>query len=596
MAEILTCRHCGHDVFPPLPTRSFDVHELKEGLRDGFLPSSSTMKCIEQEIANLEATIKDMNDILEDARAALVRSLNPVVEYLAVVRSVSSPIRRLPEELLSNVFSYLITSRSDFENDLQNAMFEAGILGRRGSTIHRLASVCKYWWHVVRDTPTLCPAAYVSYGDEGVLAVRRYIEMTSPHPLKFSLHDDFHCYSSTQQMEEIEYCAVLQELVNAASRWQTADLERMGVFGLENALDFETQIAACVYRSSYPVLKELCLHSFPMSQFFSQEQVPALRVLKIYGCQMELHAVQPVLLQITDLDLRYLEDIEVNFDFHAMLSYAPALSQLTVYSTSKAETCIMSRNQSDARSPVLLSHLRRLHVNYSTFMLNIITAPNLVHFQWSDDPTYFNVVDEFLRRSQCNIESLHLDIWSGYNMSSSIVELLHQMPHVTHLTVPAHQKIWVPLKGRTPDGRFLVFPQLQRLEIYGARTWVVSDIMRVVLKRCGTRKIRFEGRTGYRKSKKPHVLRRLDISCPLTRLQRRTLLVLSECGALDVCCSVSGKPARNVVSDDDSEEEDSSYGDDNSDSEEGNSSDGDDSSDSEEGNGSDGDDDGVVYI
>ncbi|KIY49429.1 hypothetical protein FISHEDRAFT_72753 [Fistulina hepatica ATCC 64428] len=547
MAAILTCWHCGHDAFPPLPTGSFEVQELKEVLRDGFLPSSSTMRHIEQEIAILEATIKEVNNMLEDARTALVQGLNPVVEYLAVARSISSPIRQLPGELLSNVFSYLITPCS---NGLQDAMFEAGILGHRGSTVHRLASVCKYWWCVVRDTPMLCPVAYVSHGANGVLAVRRYIEMASSYPLKFSLRDDLHPYSDlrTRQMEAIDYCAVVQELVNASYRWQIADLECMERFGLENASDFETQIATCVYRSSYPVLKELCLRSFPMSQFFSQERVPALRALKLYDCQIELHAVQPILLQITNLDLRCVKSINVDLNFHAI----------------------------DTRSPVLLPHLRRLHVTFSIFMLDIITAPNLVHFHLIDDSLHLNVVDVFLRRSRCNIESLHLGI-CGPSTASSIVKLWRQMPQVTHLTIPADEGIWVPLKEHTPDGRFSVFPQLQHLEIYyPVRTWVVSDIMRVVLKRCGARKITVEGRTGYRKSKKPPVLRRLDISCPLTQLQRRTLLVLSECGALDVCCSVSGKPAGNAGSHYDI--------------------DGSDSDEEEDSASSDGDDDGVVYI
>ncbi|KIY52727.1 hypothetical protein FISHEDRAFT_69543 [Fistulina hepatica ATCC 64428] len=589
MVEILTCRHCGHDAFPPLPTGSFDVHELKEGLRDGLLPSSLTMKCIKQEIANLEATIKEVNDMLEDARAALVQSLNPVVEYLAVARSVSSPIRRLPVELLSNVFSYLITSCSG--ERLYNAMFEASILGSLGSTIHQLASVCKYWWRVVRDTPMLYPVAYISYyGDKSVLAARRYIEMTSPHPLKFSLCDDFHPYSDmhTPQIQQINCCTIIKELVNTSSRWQAADLTCMSRFGLENASDFDTEIATCVYRSSYPMLKELCLRSFPMSQFFSQAQVPVLRVLKIWTSRIELHAlhaVQSILLQITNLDLRFLEDFNVVLDFHAILSYAPVLSQLTVYSKETNLETYISRIQSHAAcSPVLLSHLRRLHVSFSIFMLNIITAPNLVHLHFTDDSLYSNVMDAFVRRSRCNIESLHLDIGPS-SMSSSIVELSHQMPRVTHLAIPADQEIWVPFKEHTPDGKFSVFPQLQHLQIndmvfddfngsvldYTPNFGVVSEMIRVVRKRCGARKIRVEGRTGYRKSKKSSVLCRLDITCPLTLLQHRTLLALSECGALDVCCSVSGEY---VSSDDDSDDSDGE----------------------EEDSTSDGDDDGVAYI
>ncbi|KIY43080.1 hypothetical protein FISHEDRAFT_78829 [Fistulina hepatica ATCC 64428] len=593
MAEILTCRHCGHDAFPPLPTKSFDrdVHELKEALRDGLLPSSLTMKWIEQEIAHLEATIKEVNDMLEDARAALVQNFNPVVEYLAVARSVSSPIRRLPEELLSNVFSYLITSCSE-ENELQYALFEAGILGRRGSTIHRLAGVCKYWWRIVRDTPMLYPVAYISYGDKDVLAVRRYIEMTSPYPLKFSLRDDCQPYPDTYtpQMEEINYCSVIQELVNAASRWQTADLECLSFYELEDALD----VAARIYRSSYPMLKELCLRSFPMSQFFSQERVPALRVLKIYydERQIELHAVQPILLQITNLDLRF----NVDLDFHAILSCAPVLSQLTVYSAKPDLETYTSRTQSNTRSPVLLSHLRRLHVSFSIFVLNIITAPNLVHFRLSDDlALHSNLVDAFVRRSRCSIESLHLDTellrlgtWHPSTVASSIVEFSQQMPHVTHLAIPARQEIWFPFEERTPDGRFSVFPQLQHLEIYDTvQTWVISDIMQVILKRCGARKVRVKRRTGYRRSKKPPVLRRLDISCPLTQLQHHTLLALSECGALEVCCStcsVLGKPAGHVYSDDHSDDSD------------GEEEDGSDHLDSEEEDSSDGDGDRVAYI
>ncbi|KIY52054.1 hypothetical protein FISHEDRAFT_70288 [Fistulina hepatica ATCC 64428] len=214
-------------------------------------------------------------------------------------------------------------------------------------------------------------------------------------------------------------------------------------------------------------------------------------------------------------------------------------------------------------------------------MLDIITAPNLVHFRLDDDSLHSNAVDMFLRRSRCNIESLHLDIWSP-SRASSIVEFSRQMPHVTHLAISASQEIWVPFKERTPDGRFSVFPQLQHLVINDALEVrvalgyfrVVSEMMRVVRKRCGARKMRVEGRTGYRKSEKPPILRRLDICCPLTRLQHRTLLALSECGALEVYCSVSGPPVEYGSDDDcddsDGEEEDSPS--------------------------RDGDDDGVAYI
>ncbi|KIY51860.1 hypothetical protein FISHEDRAFT_70358 [Fistulina hepatica ATCC 64428] len=567
MAENVTCRHCGHDVFPPLPNRSFDIQELKEFLRDGVLPSPLIMKCIEQEIANFKAAIKE----LEDTRAALVQSLNPVIEYLAVARSISSPIRSLPGELLCNILSYVIASRFFSLSELRDAMFEAGILSRRGSTIHRLARVCKYWWRVVRSTPMLYPVTYISYDVKGVLAVRRYIEMTSPHPLKFYL--DFYCNPEmrSRTMEEINYSAVLQELINASSRWQTVDLTMpcMGAF----SSGFETEVATCVYGSSYPALKDLRLHSFPMLQFFSQEQVPALRVLKISRCQIELHAVQPILLQITSLDLRCLADINVDLDFHAILSYAPALSQLRVDWHEPYLETYMSRVEHDAHSPVLLSHLRRLHIEGSTFMLNIITAPNLVHFRLKDRLLHSDVVDTFLRRSRCDIESLYLDIqiWSS-SMAPSIAKLWCQMPHVTHLAVPASQEIWVPLQERTPDGRYSMFPQLQHLEIdnpemiHPPRFQVVSDMIRVVLKRCGARKIRVEGRTGYRKGKKPPVLRRLDIDSSLTRLQHRQ------------------RGGRGYIDDDDDNsdggEEDSSYGDDDPDDEKENTS----------------GDDGVAYI
>ncbi|KIY53715.1 hypothetical protein FISHEDRAFT_68652 [Fistulina hepatica ATCC 64428] len=254
--------------------------------------------------------------------------------------------------------------------------------------------------------------------------------MTSPHPLKFYLHNEYHPdYSHFVDEIRVNYCAIVKELVKASSHWQTAGFHfsLKNASDLEDAPDFEAALAACLCHSSYPVLKELCLDFLPMSQFLSQERVPALRVLEIHDCQIELHAVQSILLQITDLDLRYPENDDV--DFHAILSYAPALSQLTVYLYEFKLETYMSRIQSDARSPVLLSHLHRLHVDSSTFILDIITAPNLVHLHVQDDSLHSdnvvalrsNMVDAFMRRSRCNIESLHLDFdFRGSNWSSSI--------------------------------------------------------------------------------------------------------------------------------------------------------------------------------
>ncbi|KIY45557.1 hypothetical protein FISHEDRAFT_76411 [Fistulina hepatica ATCC 64428] len=499
------------------------------------------MARIEREINNLEATVKEVNDMSEDARAAL--GLKPVFEYLAVARSVLSPIRKLPVELLSTVFSYLIASYSDRLQTPEDMTLEAGIFGDRYSTIHRLASVCKHWWRIMRDTPMLRPQAHLipgSYSCKDLLAVRRYIEMVSPHPFKFCLVRDVHVCSdaSTRQTEQTNYWAIVQALVKVSSLWRVAELHAPDRCGLDNVSE---AVAVFVYRSSYPVLKELCLYSCSTSQFFFPEQVPALRVLRLHACQIDLHAMQPILRQITDLNLAFLKDV----DFHAVLSLAPALSQLTVRGCTSSEVArahIVCDSHQLSSNTVSLPQLRRLDLDQSLFMLDIITAPNLVHFCLYDSSPHLEVVGFFLRRSRCNIESLCVD---KVGSSIALVELLRQMPYVTHLSVRAYLDVWLALRERNADGGFTVLPRLQHLEVEIDKAEKPSfrnihNVIRVAQKRCGARKIKVEGRVGYRKGKEPHAtLRRLDIRCPEARSQYRELQALSECGALEVYCVAS---------------------------------------------------------
>ncbi|KIY45541.1 hypothetical protein FISHEDRAFT_76398 [Fistulina hepatica ATCC 64428] len=585
MPKLLTCRHCGHDhdALPSLP-ESFNTHELKQVLRDGSIPSQSTVEHIEREIAKLEAAIKEMNEMFQGACTALAQSLKRVDEYLTVARSLTSPIRKLPVELLSHVFLYLISSHGDWVEDM---MLEAGIFDTHGSVGYRLASVCKYWWRVMHDTPVLHPYAFVRFQElfehEALPRLRRYIEMTFPHPLKL-------CFSGRACLASDGHAharAIVQELLDSSSRWRIVQMSWMRHSGLENISDLETEFAAQVYRSSYPVLKELCLDSFSTPQFFLPEQVPALRVLSLYRCSILLHDLEPILLQITDLDLGYFNH---DVDLHAIISCAPALIKLTVVDCHfppcppriRSDVC---EPLFDTRSPILLSHLRQLHIEYSLFMLDFITAPGLSNLYLRDELIPLGLLEAFLCRSKCNVKSLDVDAYFAI-VAHRLVWLLCQAPYVTHLSIsagPDSIDVWNTLGRCSSDGTFDVVPQLQHLEIRNCECRIKEpssqaffSIIRAVRKRCGAQKVVVEGPTGYGKSKTTHVLRRLDISCSLTWSQHRTLLALSECGVLDVCFTSNANPFVGNPGDDDHESEDE------------------DEDDEEDSDG--GDDDGIVYI
>ncbi|KAJ7248576.1 hypothetical protein B0H12DRAFT_1234908 [Mycena haematopus] len=155
-------------------------------------------------------------------------------QYLGAKRSLAAPIRRLPPELLQDVF--LFTVISDTYALAASSNFQKAVTLRKAVGAIRLAHVCSYWRAVALDTGQLWATILLRLSHSGITQLNFYTAHAKSTPLTII------CRQWAQRQ-------LLTKLVCQSHCWRSLTLRVPDMRGLD------------VIHQRIPMLRSLCLHT-----------------------------------------------------------------------------------------------------------------------------------------------------------------------------------------------------------------------------------------------------------------------------------------------------------------------------------------------
>ncbi|KAJ7617649.1 hypothetical protein DFH06DRAFT_1483478 [Mycena polygramma] len=298
------------------------MHELRAHLRSNFLPSSETGSVLPSFVSDITRYDTEI-EVLQAALGRLISERDRLTEYSAAYHSLFSPVRRLPTEILVEIFTLCSPPPVSFSDVRRRAPPDA--LDRTAqSHLLRLAQVCHNWYETVMHTPSLWSTIEVHLGQryDHLDLLARSLDRSANCPLAI------HCIATDHRA-----IRCLRLLLQHSGRWRTADiylesnavislfseksdfplLERLEIGGAENLNllhTFETapkltQFVSSVFSSIQPVLPWTQLHhvKFSSCSDMGNDYAEFLGGLSILSSCSPESAVQISVLDLFDLDL-----------------------------------------------------------------------------------------------------------------------------------------------------------------------------------------------------------------------------------------------------------------------------------------------------
>ncbi|PBK66851.1 hypothetical protein ARMSODRAFT_1086639 [Armillaria solidipes] len=314
---------------------------------------------------------------LESLTALIQTQIDTTSTEKEQLESISAPIRRLPRDILLEIFSLSFRQ--------EDARYYPWTLGH----------ICHWWKDIVHSSPTLW-SVVVLYPPYNPKIIETLLQRSGNVPLSV--------YISTQHYGSVHNLTIFDRVMSLCHRWSTLELHAHGPM-------YERQLP-----SFFPQLRTLKVRG-PWSSCM----VPVLDAPLLKTVRLDDFPLQSVPNHITHLALSKLSIEELPL----MLSSFPNLVELHF----KAKYFTQ-----DAAPTSTITHptIRCLSVS-GTSMLPFLTLPALEYFQYGLDRTGdSSAVSAFLSRSRCTLKTLLTD---AIRHSDSFLELLGSQPSLCRLSV-----------------------------------------------------------------------------------------------------------------------------------------------------------------
>ncbi len=383
----LTCSNCGFVNSPP-PEPHSDALKATQG-SDSLV--SQILRGSRPLLGSDHASINDETAKLERLGSWYNAQLHAVLKSLEHHKSIFAPIRRLPRDILLEIFHSVCDSwRRDAEKDdsTYDSLDMAGplwVLGR----------VCGLWRDILHTSPASW-ARYVlvksPFSKRAPEILQAYLDRTGEHPLSLVAI----CHSPNLA----EDSGIMSLLIQSSYRWRNACIRTHPhhMHHLESV-------------SHFPVLQTIEMdvsdeYGYPAEM----SSDICLKAPQLWQATVPDHGIHKVRLpsRITHYSgcIGCVEDLQL-------------LSQLP-----KLRTChlLPSIGLSSTPAPVVMAELRQLYVEDSD-TLDLLTAPILQSLAIVDvregSPSSSGIAP-FLRRSGCRLESLSMCAQGPLAMLSNI--------------------------------------------------------------------------------------------------------------------------------------------------------------------------------
>ncbi|SJL13013.1 uncharacterized protein ARMOST_16449 [Armillaria ostoyae] len=409
----LTCSNCGFvNLLPPEPhvqqnlnaIQSSDdlVSQLLRGSRP-LLDADHTF--IDAAIAKLER----LRCLYDDQLQGIQTRRGPVLKSLENHRSVYAPIRRLPRDILIEIFhsvcDYWKREGEEAEWRLRKQYHSLNVSG----PLWVLGRVCGLWRHVLHTSP-MSWARNLSmtypFSKNAREILQTYLVHTGEHPL--CIRVNLPHYTETGGDE------IIALLVQSYYRWRNVrihiplshvhhleaiSLPLPALQTIEIDVEYESTLAATNSRFHL----DMCLNAPQLWQ----AALPRQGIFQV--------RLPPTITHYSGFITRA-EDLQ-------LLSQLHNLNMCHLHSTRMKSASL--------EGPVVMPQLCRLYIG-ELDIINCLTTPMLKHLTLTRDPRLryqpsgdAECIDLFLRRSGCHLESLSLDEDLARRKSlDSITELL----------------------------------------------------------------------------------------------------------------------------------------------------------------------------
>ncbi|SJL17712.1 uncharacterized protein ARMOST_21272 [Armillaria ostoyae] len=372
----LTCNNCGFvNSLPPEPqSDTLKATQGSDSLVSQILRGSRPL------LGSDHASINDETAKLERLGSWYNAQLHAVLKSLEHHKSVFAPVRRLPRDILLEIFhsvcdsSWQDAEKDDSTHDSLDMTGPLWVLGR----------VCGLWRDILHTSPASW-ARYVlvkpPFSKHAPEILQAYLERTSEHPLSLVAI----CHSRNLAEENGE---IMSLLVQSSYRWRNA----------------------CIRTHPHHMHHLESVSHFPVLQTIEME------VFDEYGYPVEMSSdvwlKAPQLWQATVPD-HGIHQVRLPSRITHYSGYIGCVEDLQLLSQlPKLRTChlLPSIKLSSTAAPVVMAELRQLYVEHSD-TLDLLTAPmlqSLTIVEVREGSPSSSGIAPFLRRSGCRLESLSM--------------------------------------------------------------------------------------------------------------------------------------------------------------------------------------------
>jgi len=456
----MLCENCSQ---PSRPHYSLGTEvELLAQLRSSPTPSSLTE--ISAKIQEVETGLKhyDAEIIrLQSELASLMASAGVLRKRLMLARGMFSPVRRLPDEVLSRIFTYAHQGTFSFTESCKAPAF---------------ASVCARWRSVALSSPSVWAYLKVEVGSKhnyshprtNMAALETHLARSKSHPLSIIF-----MFVSTIDMPNPAVGVGSEEMADAlirhSSRW--VYLAFLGVYSTFPDLPVFQQLEAI---TQFPLLETLTSKVYIPDPLLAAilRQSPQLRDLAVV--KSPLLSNEAHLNRITNLQISVYRTANV----FGVTQYFPDVLNLayTLDHRKALKNDIMSTVPGFVIPPPPLVRAKKLLLrlygdivqsgyNMLPYLMSSLSLPsleNLIITSGEADPfkgvLSTDPVTSFLLRSQCSVKILRIERISVSDID--MISLLRHLPALTELTVQETHTVASPMPITT---KFL-----QRLHSYNS--------------------------------------------------------------------------------------------------------------------------------
>ncbi len=374
----LTCSNCGF-VNPLSPEPQSDTLQATQG-SDSLV--SQILRGSRPLLGSDHAPINDEIAKLERLESWYSVQLHAVLKSLENRKSVFAPVRRLPRDILLEIFHSVSDSWWQDDHYAEDDDYTHGSLDMTGP-LWVLGSVCGLWRDILHTSPASwarCVLVKSPFSKHAPEILQAYLERTGEHPLSLVAV----CYS----LNIAEDSEIMSILVQSSYRWRNVCIRT-----------FTDHMHHLESVSHFPVLQTI-----------------AIDIFDDYDCPAEMSSDMclkaPQLWQAT-LPGQGIDQFRLPSGITHYSGYITGVGDLQLLSQlPKLRTCHLRSSETSPTdtAPVVMAELRQLYVE-DPDTLDLLTAPilqSLTIVEVPEGSPSSSGITPFLRRSGCRLESLSM--------------------------------------------------------------------------------------------------------------------------------------------------------------------------------------------